>query len=194
MEFSKTLKDWLGTFWQILISPTPKTFVAESDKAENKLGSAIGWAIFLAFYEYVVFALAGDPFDPAVLIVGLIALPLAVVLVPSSVHFILLRIFHRKQYLYDRVLYIFTAILVVFQVIATPLPFLVGLELSSIINYILYVYQFLLFGMAMKAIAKINYWQALITTVSSIMVAAVVFVCTFPFIISIIGGVNRTMR
>src|SRR5512139_570338 len=116
-----------------------------------------------------------------------------VVLVPSAAHFMVVRVFHRKEYLYDRFLYIFTAILVVFQLILN-LMFFVPAEVRSVINYLLIAYQFVLFVIAIRAIAKIKYWQAIIVTVSSVAAGALVFICTLPVIASLLSGVSRTMR
>ena len=51
---ANTLKDWFGTFWRILVSPTPRTFTEEAEKAEDKFISAIGWTVFVAFYSYLL--------------------------------------------------------------------------------------------------------------------------------------------
>src|SRR5512139_619325 len=108
MSPSQTIKDWLGTFWRILISPTPKTFVEEAGKSRNKFASAIGWAIFTAIYSYGMTFLAGYISGRTSFLLLVLILPLVVVLVPSAAHFMVVRIFHRKEYLYDRFLYIFT--------------------------------------------------------------------------------------
>jgi hypothetical protein len=194
MTLSETLKDWLYTFWKILISPTPNTFIQESEKAENKFSSVIGWSIFIAIYAYIVPAIAGYPFDFTILILSLIILPLVIVLVPSATQFILQRAFHRKQYLYDKLLYIYAAILILFQLIINPISFFVPSNTAAIFNYILVVYQFVLLVIAVKAIANINYWQAIITILFSVIVGAVILFCALPFITSLIGGVSGTLR
>jgi hypothetical protein len=193
MEFSETIQDWLGTFWRILISPVPKTFVEEAEKAHDKFASAIGWAVFLAIYSYLVPILAGYTFNFTVFVLLLLILPLVVVLVPSTAHFMLVRVFHRKEYLYDKILYIFTAILVVFQLI-TNLTFFVPAKIAPVLNSLLIAYTAVLLIIAISAIAKIKYWQAVIVTFSSVVAGAFIFMCTLPLVTSLMGGVIRTMR
>jgi hypothetical protein len=190
----ETLKEWLGTFWRILISPTPETFVKESEKAENKMASAIGWAVFISFYSYLLPLIKGPTFKFTILLYMVLIFPIVIVLVPSATHFMLQRVFHRKQYLYDRLLYIFTAILVMFQLIVNPIGYFAPPAIATALNYILIAYQFVLFVIAVKAIAKIKYWQSIVTVLATIAAGALIFICTLPFITSMMGGVNRIMR
>lgn len=190
----ETLKDWLGTFWRILLAPTARTFVEEAEKAQDKFTSAILWSVVIAVYSYIVPALAGYVFDFLVLVIMLLIFPLVVVLVPSAAHFMLQRVFRRKQYLYDKILYIFTAILVLFQFIIGPVAFLFPPNAAFTVNYLLIVYQIVLLVIALKVIANIKYWQAVSTALASLVVGALVFICALPFIFSMIGGVNQIMR
>ncbi len=194
MESSEVLKDWLGTFWRILISPSPKTFMEEAEKAGNKFTSALGWAVFIAIYSYLIPAIAGYVFNLTIFALLLLICPLIVVLVPSATHFMLQHVFHRKQYLYDKVLYIYAAILVLFQLIINPIIFFVPSNIASVLNYLLIVYQFALLVIAIKAIANIKYWQAIATILSSVVVGAVIFICTLPVVTSLLSGVSRNMR
>lgn len=193
----ETLKDWLGTFWRILTSPTPKTFIEEAEKAENKFASTVGWAVFLSFYAYLLPLLKGFTFDFTVLIAALLIFPIILVLVPSATHFMLQRVFHKKQYFYDKVMYLFAAILVLFQFIASPISYFVPTGMApvaTVINALLITYQLILFVIAIQAISRVNYWQAIITVLASLAAGTLIFVCTLPMIISVMGGVNRTMR
>jgi hypothetical protein len=193
MGLSETLKDWFGTFWQILILPTPKTFVDESEKANKKFGSAVSWVIFIILYSYLISAIAGYVLDFTLFIIGALIFPLVIILASSASHFVLQRFFHRKQYLYDKILYIYTAIFVLFQFIINPIIFF-SPPTVSIFNYILIAYQFILLIIATKAIAKVKYWQATITVITALIIGVIIFICVYPFIISLMGGVNRTMR
>ncbi len=194
MTTSEIFKDWLGTFWRILVSPTPKTFLEEAEKAENKFTSAIGWAIFIAFYSYLPPLLKGFTFNFTTLIYMLLILPLLIVLAPSATHFVLQRVFHQKQYLYDKVLYIYTAILILFQLIITPITFFTPPDVARILNYFFIIYQFALLVIAIKAIARIKYWQAIMTILTAVVAGAAIFICALPAITSIMGGVSRTVR
>jgi hypothetical protein len=194
MAIPETMKDWLSTFWRVLASPTPKTFAEEAEKAKNKFSSAIGWAVFTAAYSYLVPALFGQAFDLVFLVIAILIFPIAIVLVPSATHFMLQHAFRRKQYLYDKALYIYTAIFVLFQIIIIPITYLVPSNIVSFVDYIFIAYQFVLFVMAVKAIAKIKYWQAIVTVLVSAIIGALIFICSLPVITSLMSGVSSTLR
>lgn len=181
IRIMETIKDWLGTFWKILIAPTAKTFVEEAEKAQNKFASAILWSVFIAICSYLIPAMAGQVFNGMILIFALLIFPLVIVLVPSVAHFMLQRVFRRKQYLYDKILYIFTAILVLFQLIVN-ISFFMPTNISTVFNYIIVAYQIVLLIVAVKAVAKVNYWQAVSTILASFTAGALIFICALPFI------------
>ena len=191
---AEILKDWLGTFWRILISPTPKTFIEEAEKAKNKFTSAIGWTVFIAFYAYFLPLIKGPTFNFTLLLYSLLIFPLVIVLVPSVTHFVLQRLFRQKKYLYDKILYIYAAILILFQLIINPITYFAPQKVALVLNYFFIVYQVILFVIATKSIANIKYWQAIVTTICSFAAGAVIFICALPFITSIMSGVSQTMR
>ncbi len=193
MTSSTILKDWLGTFWRILISPSLKTFTVEAEKAENKFTSALGWGVFIAIYSYVVPAIAVHVFNFTILAGLLLACPLLIALVPSATHFMLQRVFHRKEYLYNKVVYIYTAVFVIFQLIVN-LAFFLPTSIASALNYLLIAYQIVLFVIAIKAIANIKYWQAVVTILVSVAVGLIILICTLPVVTSLLSSVSWNMR
>ena len=189
-----TLKDWFETFWRILISPTPTTFAQEAEKGTGKITSAILWAIFFAACGYAGGLATGNTFATATLFVVVIVFPLIVLLFSSATHFMLQRVFHKKQYLYDKYLYIYTAIFLLFQFIALPLIFLPPVPILNTANYLIAGYQFLLMIIALQAIAKIQYWQAAVTVLVSALAGIITLICAMPVIYSLMGGVSSTLR
>ncbi|HEX2996716.1 MAG TPA: YIP1 family protein [Anaerolineales bacterium] len=194
MTAFEIFKDWLVTFWRILVSPSPRTFLEEAEKAENKFPSAVAWAAFIALYSYLFVSLAaGSALSLLLLVAAWLILPLAIVLIPSAAHFMLQRVFHRKQYLYDKVLYIYTAVFVLFQLIIN-LTFLVPANIASVLNSLLITYQFVLLIIATKSIAGIKYWQAIVTVLAAVLAGALVLVCALPVITSLTGSVSGVLR
>ncbi|HSD83957.1 MAG TPA: hypothetical protein VLG46_08875, partial [Anaerolineae bacterium] len=108
-------------------------------------------------------------------------------------HFVLQRVFHRDQYLYDKLLYIYTAILVLFQVISVPAFFLPA-GIASFLTYLLVAYQFVLLVLATRAIAGVMYWQALVTVLSAVAAGALILACTLPVMSSLLSAVTRISR
>src|SRR6187551_1250790 len=98
----QTLIDWLGTFWQVIVSPTPKTFLKEAKKADGKFSSALGWLVACAIYLIIITSIAAQSFSIPTMLTVLILLPLAVILFTSVLNFICQRAFRRKAYIYDQ--------------------------------------------------------------------------------------------
>lgn len=198
MTFNETLADWLTTFWRILISPTPGTIRAEAQKAEGKFSSAVGWLAFFAVYVFVFYVIATKQVLFTGLIVVMLALPLSVVLFTSAIHFVNQRIFKQKQYLYEKLMYINVAILLPIQMIYTPIWAILALRswttINSVLSYVVLLYQIVLLVIAVKTLTNLKYWQAVITVFISMIIASLVFLCTIPFILSMLGGVNRTLH
>src|SRR5258706_740296 len=186
------LKDWLGTFWKVLVSPTPQTFLTEAQKGSDKFSSALGWLIFFAIYLYALVTIGIPPLPVAAFVTAVLLIPLVVILFTSAMHFTYQRVFHRKEYLYDNLLYITFSILLPLQFIFVPLALFLPEKVSLVLIYVLLLYQIALLVMALKAIAKLEYWQALFTVFISVIVGILVFFCTLPLIISAIGEVKNT--
>ena len=189
-----TLRDWFGTFWKILISPTSTTFVNEAEKGTGKFGSAILWIVAFAIYTYGISIAAGNDLPLLTLILLTIIFPLMVLLFSSATHFMLQRVFGKKQYLYDKYLYIYTAILLLFQFIVIPLVFFLPIHIFNTINYLMVGYQFVLMIIAIRSIAKIQYWQAAVTVLASVFAGIITLICSIPVIYSLMGGVSSTLR
>ncbi len=199
MTFNETLTDWFTTFWKILISPTPKTFSSESQKAEGKFPGAVAWLVFFAVYLFIfsIFMLG------QVFITGLIGIlfviPLTMILFTSAMNFLYQRVFKGKQYIYDKLIYLNTAILLSVQFLFVPFSALVLVPLSSItfnaiVADVVLFYQFILTMIAFQSISGLKFWQAAVTVTVSIFAAAIALFCTIPFLLSMIGGVNATVR
>ncbi len=180
-----TLLDWFGTFWKVLVSPTPQTFLKEAKKADGKFASALGWLIFYAIYIVIMasFAVGAVLSVPAVLTI-LFLIPLAVVLFTSVMNFVCQRIFHTKGYIYDKLLYITVAVLLPIFVIFTAISPLISPDIFKISVSILLFYQVALLTIAVTAIADLEYWQSLVTVVLSIIAGIVIGGILFILIVT----------
>lgn len=169
----ETLIDWLGTFWKVLILPTPETFLTEAKKADGKFASAVGWLVFFALYLYVIASIAinREPLSIPTLLTALLVIPLSVILFASAMHFVYQRAFHRKAYLYDKILYMTVSVLFPIFFIFTLLSLFVPENIFLLLAYILFFYLVALLTIGMKTLAKIEYWQALVCVTLSIFAA-----------------------
>jgi hypothetical protein len=191
----ETLIDWLGTFWKVLTLPTPKTFLAEAKKADGKFASAIGWLVFYAVYIYTLASLAfGRLLAVSTLLTVMLVVPLAVLLFTSAAHFICQRLLRRKEYLYDKMLYLTVAILLPVFLIIAPLSLFLSGGVFQLLAFILLFYQVALLTIAIKTTADIEYWQALVTVFLSIVVGILVGGIIFILIRATVAppGINNS--
>ena len=170
-----TLIDWLGTFWKALTLPTPETFLAEAKKADGKFASAIGWLVFYAIYIYALasVAITHAPLSIPTLLAAVLLIPMAVLLFTSAAHFICQRLFRRKEYLYDKMFYLTVAILFPVFFIFALLSLFLPPNIFALVCFILLLYQAAQLTIAIKTIADIEYWQALVTVFLSIIAGIV---------------------
>jgi hypothetical protein len=192
MTFNETLTDWLRTFWKLLTSPTPKTFISESQKAEGKFPSAVAWLVFFTVYSFIFsIFLLGQAF-----IIGfvgmLVVIPLTVILFSFVMNFVYQRLFKGKQSVYDKLMYLNTGILLPIQFLFVPVSTLVLVPLASItfnaiVTDVVLFYQFALIMIAFQSITSLRFWQTAITVTLSFFAAGLTLLFTVPFVLSLIG-------
>lgn len=196
------LIDWLGTFWKVLILPTPETFLQEAKKAEGKFASALGWMVFYAVYLYILAGLGilHQLLSAPTLIALVLIIPLAVILFTSAAYFLCRRISRQKETLYDKMFYLFVSIfLPVFFIMPLFLQ-LFSRDVFEILGFLLLFYQVGLLTIATKALAGIQYWQALVIVFLSIVAAALACIIALVTIYAtvaspnVIHSVNSTNR
>ncbi len=190
-----TLIDWLGTFWKVLISPTPRTILAEAKKADGKFASALGWLVFLGIYLYVIASIAVEraPLSVPIFLTLALGVPFAVIVAASTMHALCQQAFRRKGYLYDKILYMMVAVLFPVFFIFPPLSIFIPGSVFALLSFILLLYQVMLVTIAIKTIVDIEYWQALVIVFLSLLMsilAAVVAAVLIRATVSPPGLVN----
>ena len=184
----ETLLDWLGTFWKVLITPTPQTFLREAKKADGKFGSAVIWLVLYAIYIYMLASfVSGGALGIPTLLTLVCLIPLAVVLFTAAMNFICQRMFRQKVDHYDALLYIIVAVLLPVSFIFTPLLTLASADIFKMLSFILLLYQVVLLVISVKTIVNIEYWQALVTVTLSIIVGIIIGAVLFILIVSTIS-------
>lgn len=184
-----TLKDWLGSFWAILIHPSESTFLEESRKAQGKMGSAVGWllfmTVFLHVYNYAVF----NFFYPVYAVISsFILIPLDFFFLSFCLDTIYRKVFHRKKTYYDEFLYLWVAIFIVSHVFILLLTLIPAVR-DSFLSWALYLYPIVLLIVAVKSLTKLKAWQATLTVALSVTLAVSFLVCGPLFLFSLIRAV-----
>ncbi|MGC1375491.1 MAG: hypothetical protein WA821_04675 [Anaerolineales bacterium] len=175
-----TLIDWLGTFWKALTSPTPETFLAEAKKADGKFASAVGWMVFYGIYVYTLTSIAfGKLMAIPILLTVVLVAPLSTLLFSSAAYFICQRLFRKKEYVYDKLLYLTVSISLPIFLIITPIFLFSPGWVLALLSFILLFYQAAMLIIAIKTIADIEYWQALVGVFLSIVVGILAGVIAF---------------
>lgn len=177
----ETSPDWLGTFLRVLVAPTPKTFLEESKKADRIFVSAVAWLVVYAFCIFGVASIvAGGMLSIPALLTILFLVPMGVIFFTSVLSFICQRIFHRKAYIYDKLLYLTVAILLPMFVIFAIISSILSPDVFKVLIFLLFFYQVILLTIAVKEIAAIEYWQAFVALVFAmtvgILIGAVLYI------------------
>jgi hypothetical protein len=183
------LKDWLGSFWKVMIYPTQVTFVHESGKAKGKTTSAIGWLLFLTvfvnLYNYVVFKYA---FPISVIILAFILLPLDAFFLAFWLDTISRKVFHCKISYYEEFLYLGVVIAVVDQVLFSTLNLIPAVR-GSYLSGASSLYPIVLLIVAVQSLTRLKVWQAIITVILSVILALIVFICITVLLLSMTRGI-----
>lgn len=184
-----TLKDWLGSFWNILIRPSQSTFFDEAQKAQGKTGSAVGWILFLTIfihlYNYVAFNYV---YPIYVIISSFILLPLDIFILTFCMDTICRKVFHRRRSYYDEFLYLWVVIFVISQVIIVVLSLIPAIR-DNYLSWVLFLYPIGLLTVAVKSLTELKIWQAAITVVLSVILASLFLICGPVFLFILIGTV-----
>lgn len=184
----KNLFDWFGTFLDLLATPTPKTFREEAAKADGKFSSAVGWLVFYALYICVMASIAvGQVLPVLTMMTIVISIPMGVILFVSAMNFICQRVLHRKQYIYEKLLYLTVAILLPVFVVVAPISITVPASILRIIIFVGVLYQVGMLTIMLKSIANIAYWQAFVTVFVSLLAGIVLGFVIYILVVATIS-------
>jgi hypothetical protein len=186
-----TMKDWLGSFWKIVIYPSEATFFNEAQKADGKTSSAVGLllllTLFIHLYNYVFFQTA---FPVVVIILSFLLIPLDIFLLAFCLDTIYRNAFHRKKSYYEEFLYIGVVTFISSQLLFFLLNMIPPIRGNQLL-WVSYLYLTVLLIIAVKSLTKLKAWQATVTVILSVIlsVAGLIFmpVCLFSVIRAVPG-------
>ncbi|MCL4273776.1 MAG: hypothetical protein QY328_03395 [Anaerolineales bacterium] len=188
MDFAKQCLD---TSLKIIASPTPATFSAEAGKGNKRFSGIVVWLVLFAIYVSIMVTIGTENLlvAPVIAITLSIFIPATVILAVSAANLVYQKVFHHNKYIYDKILYISTAIIVSIQVIALPAILLIPESFKDFLGYAVWVYQFALLSVAFKSISGLKYWQSFITTIIAVFAGIGIWLCLGPFLFSMMSGV-----
>ena len=188
-----TVKDWLGSFWNILIRPTESTFVNEAKKAEGKTFSAVGsLVLFTAFFCLYNLAVLHYDFSKGAVILGFIIIPLYFLVLAFSLDTLYRKIFHRQKSYYEEFLYIGVVIFIISQLLFYLLiwiPFLGTDYLAFTSIAVAYLYPIVLLIVAVKSLTKLTAWQATLTVILGVGSTIIGWLCMIVFMLGLMRAV-----
>jgi hypothetical protein len=183
-----TLKDWLGSFWEITVRPSQTTFINESRKTKGKFVSVIGWLIFVATFTHVyVYVVYKQFFAPAVIVLTFIVIPIVFLLFAFWLDTICRRAFHRQKSYYDEFLYLTVVIYVPYTIWSSLLSLV-----PSVGNYLWWaslLYLVIMLTIAVKSLTKLKTWQAATTVILGLVLGILGLICLPAFILSLTRAV-----
>ncbi len=187
------MKDWLGSFWNVLIRPSESTFVSEAKKAEGKTLSAVGsLVLFTAFFCLYNLAVLHYDFPIAAVILGFIIIPLYFLVLAFSLDTLCRKIFHRKKSYYEEFLYIGVVVFIISQLLfylLSWIPFLGTDYLTFTSIAVAYLYPIVLLIVAVKSLTKLTVWQATLTVILGVVSTIIGWFCIIVFMLSLMRAV-----
>ncbi len=188
-----TLKDWLVTFWKIIIMPMPETFIKEAKKAKGKFSSAVVWLVFLAVLIHLSIFLLFDYVYPLwVTISTILFVPITFFVFVFFIHMFYQRLFHRKKDYHAEFLYLAVGIFVPFVAIGSIVPMVP--QVGTTLAWISLLYPIILMIIAVSTITKLKAWQSTVTVFLGLFFATLGFLCLPAFFFSMMNAVPGTLR
>ncbi len=182
-----TVKDWLSSFWQITVRPSPTTFINESRKAKGKLSSTIGWLVFITIFNNLfACVMYKQCFTPSVTIMTFVVFPIIFLFFAFCLDTISGRAFHCPKSYYDEFLY-FAAIVYVPYALWSSLLSSFPL-IGSYLWWASLLYPITLWTIAVKSLTKLKTWQATITVILSLILGIVGLISLSAFLIGFTSG------
>jgi hypothetical protein len=184
-----TLKDWISSFWKILIHPSESTFLNESQKAQGKTGSALNWLLFMTVFIYVFnYAVFNYIYPIYVIISSLILIPIDFFILAFCLDAVYRKFSRRKKMYYEEFLYLEVVIFIVSQMLILLLSLIPAVRNTNLL-WVLFLYPVVLLIVAVKSLTKLRVWQATIAVILSVTLAASFLICGPLFLFSLIRAV-----
>jgi hypothetical protein len=171
------IKTWVVDSGKIIYKPTQKTFDEVSKNAKGRFIEAVVWIVITG----IIVTSLGYQFSISLierLLLSAIALPIGILVQVFWIHTIYQKVFRRKKYKYDELLYSIAMILVTPSLLSSVLIYIP--KIGPIIMQMTGIYQLVLGLLAIRAITKLNLWQSFITLVMSLLMA-VISIALVPF-------------
>ena len=175
-----SIRQWLLSFWSVLIRPTTKTFYSINKSVEDCFGGAIAWiAVVIVLYFAPASIIYDDPELFYAMIVCIIMVPIWFLLFVFVTHKVNKLMIQDDNYYYDQLLYssavIFVLTSLMFYVFVGLIPQLIAQENNILFIFVPIVYWLLLSTIGFKAIFDFGYVQSIITLVVSLIISLVGF-------------------
>ena len=178
------LRKRLDHLFNILFKPIPGTYQKIAEDANGKLGESIIWLIILGPIMEIS---ARNEFNILRITISMFSVPLLILIFSNFLQLSLHKIFHRKKYLYDELLYASTLIFVVISLLQSILLFFFKTFWLNIFS----IYGIILIIIAIKTYTNLKTWQAIVSTLISSILTVLAALCVLIFIMLLIGTVPQ---
>jgi hypothetical protein len=184
------LREWFTSFRQILFSPSEKTFLEESRKAEGKTRGAYLWLLFILVLRFLFIYLFEDP-EPFVFILfplTAVSCLIGFVLWVYCIDLVISKVFQQDR-IGTELVYLTSSILVVAFLVLQILALIPWI--SDVIGLGALLYVPYLVVKAVQSITGLSTWKTLISVVASSTFAVIASVSLY---LLLIRGVQVILR
>jgi hypothetical protein len=191
-----SIKQWLLSFWTVLISPTPKTFTSITQEVNDKFGEAIAWIVIIIVLFLVPISIIYDDIETFnLLVVSIVMVPIWFLLFVFLMHKMNQVFFDNNKYCYDKLLFSSVVAFVVTSIVILLLTFLSNLFFPESNNLIFLiapvVYWFVISTISVKVIMDLNYLQSFANVLISFILSSIGFFFVGTLFMLVIQDIPR---
>jgi hypothetical protein len=190
------LKQWMMSFWSILIRPNKQTFISITQESEDHFGETIAWIEFIIFLFFAPISIIYDEPDLFYgMITCMVMVPIWFLLFVFLMHRINQILSKNSHYCYDQLLFSTGTIFVVTSLIFIIILYLIDFVFSQgQYDYFLLVpviYWFVLTMISVRAITESSFIHTLMNVIMSLVISLIGFIFIGSIFMLIIQEIPR---
>ena len=191
-----SIKQWLLSFWTVLISPTSKTFTSITQEVNDKFGEAIAWIVIIIVLFLAPISIIYDDIETFnLLVVSIVMVPIWFLLFVFLMHKMNQVFFDNNKYCYDKLLFSSVVVFVVTSIVILLSTFLSNLFFPESNNFIFLIapviYWFALSTISVKVIMDLNYLQSFANVLISFILSSIGFFFVGTLFMLVIQDIPR---
>lgn len=181
---------WIPAFCKIVIKPNEAVIRNEGQKTKHVMAGLVFWSVLVSvmqkLFEVVVL---GIPTNPASAISLMVLLPIILIFFVYILHYLYLKLFHRKKVYHEQMLFILPNIILGLTIVQYILDLIPGVGLY--LGYLANLYMLILLIQAVKAITRLKLFQSITVVILSVIISGVSAIFIIGFFHGLVTTVPR---